>query len=605
MNRTERLEAALRHEETDRPPFSFWYPFGLQHMDAVKTAEAYISFWNEFKPDFLKIGCNYPFPPTENINLNSSLENLRQEFTQGTVSSCWNRNLSVLGTISEYNKSLAANEKFWTVYTVLSPWTILCKICNEDEIFKTLTLNHEDVKEALDIISQALITHIKYAIDAGIQGIYFVMTEADYAVLNPLQHEVLCKDINQTVLESAQSLPFNILNIRGSRTYFTTMTDYKVKCVSWNHFRTKLGLAKGQKEWGKNYCIIGGINHEVLHSMPSNAIKKFFDRHSDEFSMPGLIVAPPAPLSGDISIKTLQAVKFGLESISRKVSALSDRRHTIDGGYIKAELRNSEPSNSFEKVFSADSQDDTETKGFSPDITEETDKIEENPAFLAEQKQAEKVLEVDSTLDTEPITMPRDSWRTEHKDNANRYDLNNRDNRYYSDDMQGDHGKDRYGRAKGRNDRSERRKNRDDRSRKSSPSYHRDHPHRNDRPDDRRERPYRDSKSGNRTERLNRDNKDPRTNRPYRDDRVPNRADHLYRNDRPDDRRERPYRDGKSDDRRNRQFSDNRPGGRRERPYRDNRRGTRSDRPFEGGKRNDRPDNRLRTGKRIRISPNR
>ena len=174
MNRTERLEAALKHEETDRPPFSFWYPFGLQHMDAAKIADAYISFWKEFKPDFLKVSCNYPFPPAENINLSSSLENLRQEFTQGAIGDCWKRNLSILGTISAFNKTLSADEKFWTAYTVLSPWTILCRMCNEDEIFKTLTLHHEYVREALEIIAQATIPHIQNAIDCGINGIYLL-----------------------------------------------------------------------------------------------------------------------------------------------------------------------------------------------------------------------------------------------------------------------------------------------------------------------------------------------------------------------------------------------------------------------------------------------
>lgn len=585
MNRTERLEAALKHEETDRPPFSFWYPFGLQHMDAAKIADAYISFWKEFKPDFLKVGCNYPFPPAENINLSSSLENLRQEFAQGAIGECWKRNLSILGTIAAFNKTLSAGDQFWTTYTILSPWTILRRLCNEDEIFKTLTLHHEYVKDALDIIAQATIPHIKDAIDCGIQGIYFVMTEADYEVLNPLQHEALCKDINQEVLKAAESLKFNILNIKGSRTYFTTMTDYKVQCVSWNHFRTKLGLAKGQKEWGKNYCIIGGINHEVLHSMPSSTVKKFFDRHRDEFSMPGLIVAPPASLSHEVSLKTLHAVKDSLENLHGKASVFSDRRHTSDGGYIKAELRHAEAENYMDFPLPSETDEKAIISEDVPESINETNELEVSYAAEEEPNQVP-----DNIYADELPAMPREAWKNSSNNDADRYDLNNHRNQFFSEEREERGERQRRSKQSGasrRNDKSSRSRREDRQTNRGSRSY------RDDRSGDRRDRPYRDGRS------------DDRRDRPYRDDRSGDRRDRPFRDDRSGDRRDHPYRDSRSGDRRDRPFRDSRSEDRRDRPFRDARPGDRRERSFREPKRNDRPDNRLRTGKRIRITPNR
>ena len=55
MNKIERVTSALKGEEVDRPPFSFWYHFGLQHMAGRKHAEAEVDFYRAYDLDFLKV----------------------------------------------------------------------------------------------------------------------------------------------------------------------------------------------------------------------------------------------------------------------------------------------------------------------------------------------------------------------------------------------------------------------------------------------------------------------------------------------------------------------------------------------------------------------
>src|SRR5947207_13839816 len=62
LNKIERVTNALRGEAVDRPPFSFWYHFGLQHMPAHKHAEAEIDFYRAYDLDFLKVMSDYPYP---------------------------------------------------------------------------------------------------------------------------------------------------------------------------------------------------------------------------------------------------------------------------------------------------------------------------------------------------------------------------------------------------------------------------------------------------------------------------------------------------------------------------------------------------------------
>ena len=61
MNKIERIRTALEGKEVDRPPFSFWYHFGLQHTSGQKHAEAEIDFYSAYDLDFLKVMNDYPY----------------------------------------------------------------------------------------------------------------------------------------------------------------------------------------------------------------------------------------------------------------------------------------------------------------------------------------------------------------------------------------------------------------------------------------------------------------------------------------------------------------------------------------------------------------
>jgi len=62
VNKIDRVTRALKGEEVDRPPFSFWYHFGLQHGPGRKHAEAELDFYRAYDLDFLKVMNDYPYP---------------------------------------------------------------------------------------------------------------------------------------------------------------------------------------------------------------------------------------------------------------------------------------------------------------------------------------------------------------------------------------------------------------------------------------------------------------------------------------------------------------------------------------------------------------
>ena len=55
MTKIERVRAALAGAEVDRPPFSVWYHFGLQHAPAERTAQIHVEFFEGYNLDWLKV----------------------------------------------------------------------------------------------------------------------------------------------------------------------------------------------------------------------------------------------------------------------------------------------------------------------------------------------------------------------------------------------------------------------------------------------------------------------------------------------------------------------------------------------------------------------
>src|SRR5438105_2538314 len=117
MNKIERVDAALLGKEVDRPPFSFWYHFGLQHSNGEHHAEAEIEFYRAYDLDFLKVMNDFSYP-------SPGVDTLQEEYD-------WHR-LRVLNGdedgMGEQLKALRAIAKAldgeaYFVETIFSPWT--------------------------------------------------------------------------------------------------------------------------------------------------------------------------------------------------------------------------------------------------------------------------------------------------------------------------------------------------------------------------------------------------------------------------------------------------------------------------------------------------
>ena len=344
MNSNERLEAVLSGATVDRPPFSFWYNFGLQHMSGEAIADAHIAFANRFKPDFLRVISGYPYP-LSGVRSFERVSDFLQIPKAAAEEGFWSSQLLALEKIVK-----AMRGQTWVVDSVDSPWTVLCKLSSPQMVLNAAVRRPEMVKVALDIISSSQAKYVEKAMGLGIKGIFFTIAEAGHDVLDPIGHEEICLPYNQRVLAAAGSAPFNILRIESRRPYFDTLQVYNTQVVSWPHFTAKQSLRSGAAEWKR--CVLGGINHETVSWESPNNLSAYFEQYAEEFFQPNLIIGPSGVLPTDISLYVLDGLTDAINNLSqigrflRKESARSQngiQRNVEDNyaGMAKRELRNS------------------------------------------------------------------------------------------------------------------------------------------------------------------------------------------------------------------------------------------------------------------------
>ncbi len=84
MTKIERVRAALSGAEVDRPPFSVWYHFGLQHAPAERTAQVHLEFFEAYNLDWLKVMNDYSYPMPRSIETLTDPRDLKRDHRRST-----------------------------------------------------------------------------------------------------------------------------------------------------------------------------------------------------------------------------------------------------------------------------------------------------------------------------------------------------------------------------------------------------------------------------------------------------------------------------------------------------------------------------------------
>lgn len=306
MNKIERVTNALRGDEVDRPPFSFWYHFGLQHMAGRKHAEAELDFYRAYDLDFLKVMSDYPYPLPDGLDAVTTEEDWRRIEPIAPDNKCWSEQLSALSMIDD-----EIGKEAMFIETIFSPWTTARRLARSGSLTAARQRHPETLFAAMDAISTSLAGYATQVLTRGATGIFLSLGAATDEVMTAEEYETWGRPFDLRILEAVREAPFNVLHIHGKRLHFDSLLDYPVSALNWSHFATAPSLSEGKMRSGKT--VLGGIDEASASHVSAPEISEQVDNAIREVGMRGLIVTPGCSVPTDTRERSLREVRAAVE----------------------------------------------------------------------------------------------------------------------------------------------------------------------------------------------------------------------------------------------------------------------------------------------------
>ena len=254
MTKIERLRAALAGGEVDRPPFTVWYHFGLQHAPAEHTARAHLDFFEAYDLDWLKImnDYSYPMPPgVEAVTVPADLRRLAPfDVTLGPTG----EQLKVVEIVAA-----ALRGRALVIDTVFDAWSTLRRNVVKDAIEPLMREHPAALEAVLAVVNDNLIRYALASLQRGAAGI-FLSVPATAESVTPDQYETFMRPFDLALLEAIQGRgEGHILHAHGDRLYFDRLLDYPVAGISWADRGSGPTLSAARRLTPR--ALVGGINH--------------------------------------------------------------------------------------------------------------------------------------------------------------------------------------------------------------------------------------------------------------------------------------------------------------------------------------------------------
>src|SRR5215471_14810372 len=254
MTKIERVRAALSGAEVDRPPFSVWYHFGLQHAPAERTAQTHVEVFEAYNLDWLKIMNDYSYPMPRGIETVSDVRDLKRviafDVRQGSLG-------EQLETVRLIGQTLRG--KALVVDTVFNAWNTLKRNVLKEAMGPLMQDHPTELEAALAIVNDNLIRYAIASLHGGASGIFFSVPATPEA-LTAEQYERFMRPFDLAFLEAIRPFgEFHVLHAHGKELYLDPLQEYPVHAISWADREAGPPLTAMRKLTAR--ALMGGIDH--------------------------------------------------------------------------------------------------------------------------------------------------------------------------------------------------------------------------------------------------------------------------------------------------------------------------------------------------------
>ncbi len=304
MTKKERIQAVIRGEKPDKIPYSFWSHMPGTDLDPEAIAQKTYEFYKQYDFDFVKtmnngmyavedFGCTVDYSEIVKggaAKIVSTPISGPQDWSKLTVRPCDQgslaRELRHLSLVLDKLKG----EEVPVLFTVFTPITIADKVCG-GKLMSYINEGHgQEVKAALEVITQTTAQLAAEAIRLGADGIFLASQMSTYDKCSTQQYLEYGRPYDIQVLEAAKGGWMNTIHCHGNHIIFQVLKDYPVQIFNWHAWETFPDLDEARALTGK--CLMGGLNRTDITNRNFGAIQNQIYR---SFQMTGgrnLILTP-------------------------------------------------------------------------------------------------------------------------------------------------------------------------------------------------------------------------------------------------------------------------------------------------------------------------
>ncbi|MCI8304127.1 MAG: uroporphyrinogen decarboxylase [Lawsonibacter sp.] len=310
MTKKERILAAIRGEKPDKMPYSFWSHMPGTDLDPEAIAQKTYEFYQRYDFDFVKtmnngmyaiedFGCTVDYSEIVKggvAKVVSTPVAAPEDWYKLKVCPCdQGSNARELRHLSLVLEKLGGEVP--VIFTVFSPITIADKICG-GRLMSFINEGHgQQVKAALEVITQTTAQLAAEAIRLGADGVFFASQMSTYDKCTTEQYLEYGKPYDLQVLAAAKDGWMNTIHCHGSNIMFQVLKDYPVQIFNWHVWETLPDLDEAFALTGK--CLMGGLNRTDITNRNFGAVqnqiyrcfKQMGGRH--QILTPGCVIRYP------------------------------------------------------------------------------------------------------------------------------------------------------------------------------------------------------------------------------------------------------------------------------------------------------------------------
>ncbi|MFQ5592550.1 MAG: uroporphyrinogen decarboxylase family protein [Anaerolineae bacterium] len=277
MKKRERVLAALKGEEVDRPPVALWQHYPEQDQTARGLARALADWQNQWDWDFVKVtpasgyyfddwGGAFEYRPPGNVH------GTRTVLSRPVQSRPALRSLELLDVSQGvYGRELQALRELRSeldgdvpiLETIFSPFNVAYGLMG-DFLATAMADYPTDLRHAMDIIAEVTTEFGLASLEAGADSLFFATQMAQPGLVGEDQFQEWGIPYDQQVLDALRDhTDFLLLHIHGDDIYFDMpVQSYPVDAVNWHTRIAGPPIVEALSKF--DGAVVGGLTEAVL-----------------------------------------------------------------------------------------------------------------------------------------------------------------------------------------------------------------------------------------------------------------------------------------------------------------------------------------------------